>query len=351
MLDYRDSLDRESAINHLLEIFDELYNMREAGGPIFEQYLRNSALLAMADPDRKATLADIQRVFVDRGYRNHQLRVCTDPLVRSFWNDVATRITDTNFSLTNMSAYITSKFSRFLYNDLIRPIVLQQHSSVDFLEVMNQRKILLVDLAKGKLGGTNARFLGMILLSLIERAAFARSGTNNPASLPDFYLYVDEFQNLATEGFIDLLSEARKYRLNLILANQYIHQVPEAIRNAIMGNVGTKLSFRVGLQDAEVLEQQYSALVSKYDLMGLSNYNAYMTTLISGEATLPFSVRTRLYEGKERPETVDAVRASSSKKYGKRRSEVLKDVDDVWTRKKEPQEVSPEKLKSILELD
>lgn len=332
LLDYRDTLDRDSAINHLLEIFDQLYDMRVAGGPIFEQYLRNSAHLATGCGRNKATLADIGRVFVDRTYRIEQLEKCTDPLVRSFWINIATKIKSDNWSLTDMAAYVTSKLSRIIYNGLMRPIVLQRESTVDLLECMNKRRIVLIDLAKGKLGETNARFLGMILLSLITRAAFSRSEFGNPKTLPDFYLYVDEFQNLATDSFSAILSEARKYRLNLIISNQYLHQIPQDLQDAVLGNAGTVLSFRVGLQDAELLERRYSNGVSQFDLMSLSNFNAYLTTLLHGEASSVFDIKTRRFDGAAKEATAERIRKTSAERYARPRAEI--DAEIAKTLKK-----------------
>ncbi len=322
LLDYRDTLDRDSAINHLLEIFEQLYDMRQAGGPVFEQYLRNSAHLATGCGLNKATLTDIGRVFIDTGYRDAQLKRCTDPLVRSFWINLATKIKSQNWSLPDMAAYVTSKLSRIIYNGLMRPIVLQRESTIDMLECMNKRKIILIDLAKGKLGETNSRFLGMILLSLITRAAFSRSGCADTKRLPDFYLYVDEFQNLATDSFSSILSEARKYRLNLIISNQYLHQIPQYLQNAVMGNVGTILSFRVGLQDAELLESRYSNGVSRFDLISLSNYHAYLTTLLRGEATSVFDIKTQLFKGDAKESTAQRIREMSAKRYARPRVEI-----------------------------
>ncbi len=303
ILECRDEVDRDSAVNHLLELFEQLYDMDDAGGPIFEQYLRNSVLLAMADPLEPATLRDVMRVFTDADFRAQRLERCRDPLVKEFWSEIALKIREDRWTLTSMAAYVTSKFSRMVYNGVIKEMVLQKRSTVDFLEVMEQGKIVLVDLCKGRLGETNSAFLGLLLSSLIQRAAFARAATSKPQALrKDFYLYVDEFQNLATESFVSLLSEARKYRLNLVLANQYFNQIPESVRNAVMGNVGTFINFRVGMQDAKSLESVYAPMVNHMDLIGLPNFNAYVKTLVHGEATRPFSIKTRL-DGSERHES------------------------------------------------
>ena len=291
LLQARDELDRDSAINHLIEIFYKLYDMRQAGGPVFEMNIRNAALLAMADPDDPATLSDIMRVFLDKDFRNRRLDRCRDPLVTGFWKEIALKIKSNDYSLADMAAYVGSKLARLTHNSLMRNIVLQERSTIDFAEVMDRRRILLVDLCKGKLGETNSSFLAMILVSLLQRAAFARSPRNDTA---DFFLYVDEFQNVATENFVTLLSEARKYRLNLVLANQYLHQIPEETRAAVLGNVGTLVAFRVGAKDAEILEQEFLPVSTRADLINLPNYHAYVRTLFGGAVTRPFNIRTHL---------------------------------------------------------
>ncbi len=325
-LDYRDDLDKDAAVNHMLEIFDRLYDMRMAGGPVFEQYFRNSLLLAMSDPNDPATLVEAMRVFTDESFRNAKLAQCADPFVQMFWRQMAIPAKSKDWSLADMAAYVTSKFSRFVYNALIRPIALQQRSTLNFLQIMNEGRIVLVDLCKGKLGETNSAFLGMILIGLIQRAAFARPTDSSPNPPKDFYLYVDEFQNLATDSFSTILSEARKYRLNLILTNQYLHQIPENIREAVLGNAGTLLSFRVGMADATALEEEFLPLVNRKDLVNLPNYHAYLNTLVDGEATRPFNIVTRLVKPEEDQSVFDAIRANIGA-YSRPRSEVMAEIE------------------------
>lgn len=334
LLEYRDEIDRDSAVNHLLEIFGKLYDMREVGGPMFELYLRNSVLLAMSDPMEPATLRDVMRVFADADFRERRLGQCREPLVREFWKGIALK-TRGDTSLESMAAYVTSKFSRMIYNSVIKGMVLQRRSTVDFLDVMDTGRIVLVDLCKGRLGETNAAFLGLILSSLIQRAAFARvAAPGLAAKRKDFYLYVDEFQNLATESFVAMLSEARKYRLNLILANQYFNQIPESIRHAVMGNIGTFINFRVGMQDAEMLESVYAPVVNRTDLISLPNFNAYVKTLVHGESTRPFSMKTQL-DGSGRDEKRPARIRELSAAYVRKRAEVEGD-DSLGTEQDGP---------------
>ncbi len=334
LLDYRDEVDRDSAINHLLEIFDKLYNMSEVGGPVFENYLRNSALLVTSDPAQPASLGDILRVFTDRAFLEDRLRQCKDVMVTSFWRDIVFKMQSRENSLADMGAYVTSKFTRLTYNRVVRNIVLQRKSTVDFLDVMNSGKIVLVDLCKGRLGETNSAFLGMVLTSLIQRAAFARGRSGKASTSRDFYLYLDEFQNLATEGIGSMLSEARKYGLNLVLANQYLHQIPEAVRDAVFGNVGTFISFRIGRKDAELLEDEYLPIVNANDLTGLPNYHAYVRTLVKGETTRPFSLRTQLDPDEENASRLEQIKAQM-KKYTVSTTEVERALLMQWSSKNE----------------
>lgn len=332
LFEFRDSIDRDSAINHLFEIFDQLYDMKLTGGPVFEQYLRNSAYLVTSLADRTANLSDIQRVFSDRYFLRHLINECDDPLVKSFWEDVALKTRSSDYSLIDVSVYITSKLSRFIFNNAMRPILLQRKSTIDFVDMMDTKKIVLVNLAKGKLGMTNSRFLGMIILSLLERAAFARANRSEIETLPDFYLYVDEFQNLAMDSFISMLSEARKYRLNIIITNQYLSQIPEAVKNAVLGNVGTLLTFRTGQRDAEILEQEFGKKVSDSQITGLSNYNAYLTTLVNGEATMPFSLKTILVPSEPSQLTAQNTRLASNKNFARSRASITDAIMDEWNK-------------------
>lgn len=290
MLDYRDEVDRDSAVNHLLEIFDKLYNMREVGGPVFENYLRNSALLVMSNPAEPASMSDILRIFTDRKFLEDRLSKCTDAMVANFWREIALKMQSRDYSLADMGSYVTSKFTRLTSNKVVRNIVLQRRTSVDFLEAMNGGKIVLMNLCKGRLGETNAAFLGMVFTGLIQRAAFARGRSRGNTGLRDFYLYVDELQNLATENIGSMLSEARKYRLNLVLANQYLRQIPEGVRDAVFGNVGTFVSFRIGRKDAELLEGKYLPIVNANDLTSLPNYHAGRSTAAIREPDWPSKI-------------------------------------------------------------
>jgi hypothetical protein len=331
LLEHRNASEKDFAVNQILEIFDKLYDMSVMGGPIFELYMRNAVLLAMADPDTGSTLAEVQRIFSNKEFRLHKLSRCDDPFVVEFWSKTAKEATG-DMKLESIAPYIVAKLSRFIYNDLIRPIVVQQKSQIRIREIMDGRKILLVDLCKGKLGETNSSFLGMILTSLILRATFERTDAPDREALADFYLYVDEFHNLATSSFVSILAEARKYRLNLIVTNQYLHQIPEAIQDAIIGNVGTLLAFRLGMKDAMILEREFLPAVGRRDLINLPNFNAYVSTLVRGEAAKPFSLRTLKDDSAWEDVLPAVIRQSSRRLYAKPKASVEAEVKERWAR-------------------
>lgn len=329
MLESKGELERDRIVNQLLEIFYRLYaGVPEALGPAFELYFRNSVLLEMADSSKPPTLDGILHIFSDPGYRKSSLEHCTDPMVMGFW-DLAHKSVG-EYALENWGPYVTNKMSRILYNIFLRRIILQSHSTIDFSAVLNNGKILLVDLCKGRLGDTNAAFLAMLLIGQIQRAAFARTSVRDKNTMRDFYLYIDEFQNVATDSFITILSEARKYRLNAILTNQYLHQIPEDVRNAVLGNVGTIVSFRTGLRDAELLVQEFGTSVAREDLLNLPNFQAYVTTLANGEAIAPYSIRTLLDETVPDPDVAKTIVAGMPR-YSTPVSQVDKAIMTRWT--------------------
>ena len=291
MLEYDfDKPEQKTAIvNELLEIFDKLYDLKTTGGPMFEQYMRNALLLLMEDaPNEPATLMEVARVFSDHEFRERKLERIKNPIVQDFWEKEAVRAGG-EAALENITPYITSKFNNFTANDYMRPIIGQVKSAFNFRNIMDEGKILLINLSKGKIGDLNANLLGMIFVGKILMAALGR------VDLPqekrkDFYLYVDEFQNFSTDSIAIILSEARKYRLNLIIAHQFIAQLTEKIRDAVFGNVGSTVAFRVGPPDAEFLSKIFSPIFSIEDMTNLDNFNAYVRLLINGATTKPFNI-------------------------------------------------------------
>jgi Type IV secretory system Conjugative DNA transfer len=276
-------------VNELFSIFKKLYaNSPESMGPAFEQYFRNATMLVMEDPATGNTLLDISRVLADAKYREVKLSRSKNPVVNQFWREIATKAQG-EASLANIVPYITNKFDIFTANEIMRPIIAQQTSAFRFREVMDSRKILLVNLSKGRLGDINANLLGMVLVGKILMAALSRVDALE-SDLPPFYLYIDEFQNITTDSISAILSEARKYKLSLNIAHQFIAQLDESIRDAVFGNVGSMAVFRVGAEDAKYLEPQLKPTFETQDIMNIENHNAYIRLLARGTPQKPFSI-------------------------------------------------------------
>jgi len=276
-------------INELMMIFDTLYDLKATGGPMFEQYARNALLLLMDDPNAGYTILEIPRVLSDSNFREMLLSKCTNIIAKDFWEKEAEQAGG-EATLANMVPYVTSKFSTFIANDYVRPIIAQSKSSLDFRKIMDDGKILLVNLSKGRIGELNASLLGMIIVGKLTMAAFSRADIADRETRKDFYLYIDEFQNFTTPSISTILSEARKYRLCLTVAHQFIAQLKDPIRDAIFGNVGSMISFRIGPNDAEFLERQFSPTFTKNDLINIDNLNAYAKIIINNKVYPPFSL-------------------------------------------------------------
>jgi hypothetical protein len=310
-------------VNEMLAIFKKLYaSSPESMGPAFEQYFRNATMLVMEDPETGNTLLEIPRVLADPAFRNLKLSRCKNPIVVQFWRDIAAK-TSGETGLQNMVPYITNKFDVFIQNDIMRPIIAQEQSSFNFRDIMDSKKILLVNLAKGKLGEMNANLLGLIIIGKFLMAALSRVDSFGKP-LPDFYLYVDEFQNIATPSISVILSEARKYGLSLNLAHQFIAQLPEDIKAAVFGNVGNMVVFRVGADDAQFLESQFAPIFKSSDIMKIENRNAYAKILINGKPVSPFNIEM-FPPPAGRTEIVEQMKNLSYLKFGRDR----KFVDDA----------------------
>ncbi len=307
-------------VNEMLAIFKKLYSSSpESMGPAFEQYFRNATMLVMEDPESGNTLLEIPRVLADPAFRNLKLSRCKNPIVVQFWRDIATK-TSGESGLQNMIPYITNKFDVFISNDVMRPIIAQEKSSFNFREIMDNKKILLVNLSKGKLGEMNANLIGLIIIGKFLMAAMSRVDSFGK-QLPDFYLYVDEFQNVATPSIAAILSEARKYGLSLNIAHQFIAQLPEDIKAAVFGNVGNMAVFRVGTEDAQFLESQFAPIFKSSDIMKIENRNAYIKMLINGKPMPPFNIEA-LPPPQGHPEVVEQLKNLSYLKYGRDRATV-----------------------------
>lgn len=312
-------------VNELFSIFQKLYgDVPESMGPMFEQYFRNATLLVLEDPASGNTLIEVERVLVDAEFRAMKLSRTSNVIVKTFWTQIAEKAGGEG-ALQNIVPYITSKFDTFLANDIMRPIIAQEKSSFDFRKVMDEKKILLVNLSKGRLGEMNSNLLGLILVGKILMAAFSR------ADIPeeqrnDFYLYIDEFQNVTTDSISTILSEARKYRLSLTIAHQFIGQLDEKIKQSVFGNVGTTVSFRVGSEDTEVFAKLFSPVFGENDLSSIDNYNAYVNLLINGQTAAPFNIATYPPAMSGGVAVAEAIHDLSRLKYGRPREEVEEQI-------------------------
>jgi len=312
-------------VNEILEILEKLYNLKATGmgGPMFEQYMRNALLLLMEDPESGCTLVEVPRILADEDFRAFKLSRCKNIVVKNFWEKEAEKAGG-ELALANVVPYITSKLNAFIANDLVRPIIAQQKSSINFREIMDEGKILICNLSKGKLGEINSYLLGMIITGKILLAAFSRIELSEEKRR-DFYLYIDEFQNFTTKSIISALAEARKYRLILILAHQFIGQLDEETRKAIFGNVGSLMAFRTGPEDAKFLVEIFSPQFDENDLTNLDNFNAIVKLLIWGQTFPPFNIQT-LPPKKGNPEIAKIVREISRMKWAKDKEEVEKEI-------------------------
>jgi len=328
MLEFDENFPEQKTlvVNELFSIFQKLYGaIPESMGPAFEQYFRNSALLTMEDPASGNTLVDMSRVLSDKAYRDFKLSKCKNPLVKQFW--VNAERTTGEQGLANYVQYVTSKFDVFLANDIMRPVVAQEKSSFNFREIMDNKKILLVNLSKGRLGDINGNLIGLILVGKILMAALSRVdvvGANKEnTTIAPFYLYIDEFQNITTDSIATILSEARKYKLSLNIAHQFIAQLEENIRDAVFGNVGSMCVYRISAEDAEYIEKQFAPTFSASDLMNIDNRNAYLKLLVNGRPAKPFNILVPP-PPRGNVEQIEKLKDMSYLKYGKPREEVEK---------------------------
>jgi hypothetical protein len=282
-------------VNEMLGVFDRLYDLDRTGGPIFEQYMRNTMLLLLENEYRGATLLDVPAVFEDASFRASLKDTCTNPIVRSFWSRMAERANG-EASLANFAPYVTSKLNQFTTNGLLRPIIGQKQSTIDFRDAMDRSRILIVNLCKGLLGSLDSRLLGMLVLGKLFGAAMER--VELPASeRAPFYVYIDEFQSIATDSIAHMIAESRKYGLCLTLANQNLAQLASSgaranLLDAVLGNVGSLLLFRLGPVDAARMEVFTAPTIDAADLVDLPDFHAVARMLIGNRPSLPFVFRT-----------------------------------------------------------
>ncbi len=315
--DQKDFLIQE-AIGMLYKLYDP--NRQGMIGARFEHIFRSCALLLMADP-KGGTFIDIPKVLVDPAFMKSKLKHVTDQNVIDFWTKEWPSAQRSN-EAGEVTSWVASKFGAFLSNEMMRNIIGQTESAFNIRQIMDEGKILLVNLTKGKTGELNSRLLGMIFVMKFQAAAMSRSDILDENKRRDFCLYVDEFQNFSTDSFASILSEARKYRLNLTLANQFTTQLTEEIRDAVFGNIGSIVAFRVGTNDAEFLAKQFAPVFDPDDLQRIPNHNAVVRMLVGGVPTQSFSMSTVPLLGEPNEQLGQALKQLSAAKFGKPRAKV-----------------------------
>lgn len=288
LLEWSTPAEKDFLASEAIQIFYKIFDPQGSGiiGPQFEHWMRNAALTIMADP-AGGTLLDIPRLFVDQEFEREKRAHLTDPSVIEFWEKQMANTAD--FHRSEMLNYFSSKFGRFASNQLMARVIGQNKSSFTFAEALASEKIILINLSKGKVGETSAQMLGLILMAKLQVAVMQRASLD-PLQRPPMYLYVDEFQNLVTDTFASMLSESRKYGLAVHLTNQYIAQLPEQMRSAVLGNVGTIIAFQIGARDAELLRSEMKPL-DEHDMENLPLRHYYLKTSIDGKPYEPFLVK------------------------------------------------------------
>ncbi len=315
---------RHLVVNGLMSVFEKIWE--DAWSARMAYILQNTLLALLEYPG--ATLLAVNRMYTDKEFRNKVVSHVTDVSVKSFWIDEYAKYTDKYAQ--EATPAIQNKIGQFAGNPLIRNMIGQPKSSFSLREIMDEKKIMIVNLAKGRVGEGNARLLGSMLITKLYLAAMSRSDEKASAlaKLPQFYLFVDEFQSFADRSFADILSEARKYKLNLTMAHQYIEQMDEEVRDAVFGNVGTMVVFRVGAYDADVLEKEFAPTFTAEDLVSLGLRQIYLKLMIDSVSSAPFSATT--LPPIEPPEVsyVDKIIEYSRKTFAQPRSEVEKRITD-----------------------
>lgn len=326
--------EKDRASLDAMEIFIKLFG-NEIFGPRIQHYFRNGCLTLMDDEEEGATLIDVPRLFVDDEFQRYKVSKCKNAVVRSFWENEIAKTGQREKE--EMIPYFSAKFGPFVTNTTMRNIIGQPKSAFNIREVMDTGKVLLVNLSKGKIGDVNAQLLGLIFVNKVNMAAMGR------ADVPQrdrrrFYLYVDEFQNFITDAFATILSEARKYELGLIMAHQYIGQLvgktesygqaSSKMRDAVFGNVGTIMSFKIGAEDAEYMAKEMAPVLSEQDVIGIPNFNCYCKLNINNTTSRPFSIAT-IYDESDRNEKLGAlIKEYSRMKYGRKRAFVDQEIED-----------------------
>ncbi len=334
LFEFHSPEQKDFLIQEAIAMLYKLYDPQRQGiiGPRYEHWFRNAALTVMADP-AGASFIDIPKVFTDNQFMQDKLKHVTDQAVLDFWNREMAQTSD--YHKSEVLGWFVSKFGAFMSNEMMRNVIGQTKSGFNLREVMDQKKIMLVNLSKGRTGELNSKLLGMIFVMKFQVAAMSRASIPEDQRV-DFSLYVDEFQNFSTESFATILSEARKYRLNLIVANQFIGQLTDEVRDAVFGNVGSVVTLRAGATDAEFLVKQFSPVFDTEDIVKLPNYHAVVRLMIGGVPSAPFSMTTIPPLGHPNPHLSDALKRLSAAKYGKPKAVVEKEIFDRLATKDPP---------------
>jgi hypothetical protein len=324
LFEFENQDQRDFLIQETIAMLYRLYDPGHTGiiGPRYEHWFRNAALTIMSDP-AGSSFIDVPQVFNDQSFTDEKLKFVTDRTVLDFWNKEMAQTSDANKS--EVLGWFVSKFGAFLSNEMMRNVIGQTKSGFNLRDIMDNKKILLVNLAKGRTGELNSQLLGMIFVMKFQAAAMGRADVPEDER-EDFALYVDEFQNFATDSFESILSEARKYRLNLVLANQFMTQLTDKIREAIIGNIGTVISGRIGITDAEILQKKFSPTFDAEDLTKLPNFQTIASVMINNVPSSAFSMSLVPPMGQSNPQLRDALKKLSAAKYGRPRAEVEKEI-------------------------
>ncbi|MBU1954418.1 type IV secretion system DNA-binding domain-containing protein [Patescibacteria group bacterium] len=326
ILEATNPAEMDLASSQATEIFIKIFG-DEIFGPRIQHYFRNGCLTLMEDPEEGATLIDVPRIFVDDEFMKYKVSKVKNPVVRSFWEHEYAHTGERERQ--EMIPYFSAKFGPFITNSIMRNTIGQTKSAFNFRKVMDEQKILLINLSKGKMGDLNTQLLGLVMVARLQMAAMSRVDIPEKER-KDFYLYVDEFQNFATDSFASILSEARKYHLALIMAHQYIKQLEKkqdtSIRDAVFGNVGTMMSFKIGADDAEYMAKEYAPVLTEQDVIGIANYKAYIKLNINNTTSRPFSLETIYDMSKANPKIGDIIKQYSRMKYGRKKEFVDQEI-------------------------
>lgn len=331
-----DADSRHLVVNGLMASFKKIW--QDAWSARMEYILTNTLLALLEYPG--STLLGVNRMLAEKDYRNEVVNHITDTSVKAFWIDEYAKW-DPRYA-REAGAAIQNKIGQFVSNPLVRNIIGQSKSSFDIRKIMDERKIILVNLSKGRIGEQNAKLLGGMLITKIYLAAMSRAevGSAQLNKLPDFFFFVDEFQNFATESFADILSEARKYKLNLTIAHQYVAQMQEEVKDAVIGNVGTMVTFRVGSEDAELFEKQFAPVFTAGDIVNLGRFQIYLSLMIDGIGSKPFSAQTMAPIEKPSVSFVREVIESSRRQFAQERSVVEAEIEKWYEPIRKPEKRS-----------